>query len=169
MALKLSNLPRKDVLAHVVDKRPDNYFDDEIDIYFDGVLPGGDVTKSYVDKTAADTLSQSKQYTDAEVAKIAANKLYSEMGNNTDGAVTQKFFTESMQAVTLTIEDVENSVSVVEAKVADLETKKQDQLVSGTNIKTVNGQTLLGTGNVEITSEPVTLTIGEFNTIWESA
>lgn len=27
---------------------------------------------------------------------------------------------------------------------------KQDTLVSGTNIKTVNGQTLLGEGNIEI-------------------
>ena len=30
--------------------------------------------------------------------------------------------------------------------------KKQDKLVSGTNIKTINGQSLLGYGNIEITS-----------------
>ena len=29
--------------------------------------------------------------------------------------------------------------------------KKQDKLVSGTNIKTINGQSLLGNGNIEIT------------------
>ena len=30
--------------------------------------------------------------------------------------------------------------------------QKQDKLVSGTNIKTINGQSLLGNGNIEITS-----------------
>ena len=30
--------------------------------------------------------------------------------------------------------------------------KKQDKLVSGTNIKTINGQSILGYGNIEITS-----------------
>lgn len=34
--------------------------------------------------------------------------------------------------------------------VSGLETSKQDVLVSGTNIKTINGQTLLGEGNIQI-------------------
>lgn len=36
------------------------------------------------------------------------------------------------------------------AKVPQLETGKQDKLVSGTNIKTVNGQSVLGSGNIEV-------------------
>lgn len=35
-------------------------------------------------------------------------------------------------------------------KLSELDTKKQDKLVSGTNIKTVNGKNLLGSGNIEI-------------------
>lgn len=62
-----------------------------------------------------------------------------------------------------TIPDVSNLAT--KAEIADMETRshaeatyatkqqvanKQDQLVSGTNIKTVNGQSLLGEGNIEI-------------------
>lgn len=36
------------------------------------------------------------------------------------------------------------------AKVSQLESGKQDTLVSGTNIKTINNQPLLGSGNLEI-------------------
>lgn len=36
------------------------------------------------------------------------------------------------------------------AKVPQLETGKQDKLVSGSNIKTVNGQSILGSGNIEV-------------------
>lgn len=62
-----------------------------------------------------------------------------------------------------TIPDVSNLAT--KAEIADMETRshaeatyatkqqvanKQDQLVSGTNIKTVNGQSLLGNGNIQI-------------------
>lgn len=97
MMLKLSNLPPRDVLAHIVDKKPLNYFDDEINIYFDGVLPGGNVTKSYVDEATAATLEEAKSYTDSEIAKVSGAKLYSDYGDNEDGSVTQKFFTSSME------------------------------------------------------------------------
>lgn len=36
------------------------------------------------------------------------------------------------------------------AKVSQLETDKQDVLVSGTNIKTINGQSVLGGGNIQV-------------------
>lgn len=36
------------------------------------------------------------------------------------------------------------------AKVPQLETGKQDKLTSGTNIKTINGQSVLGSGNLQI-------------------
>ena len=35
--------------------------------------------------------------------------------------------------------------------------KKQDTLTSGTNIKTVNGQSLLGGGNIEISAPSITV------------
>ena len=34
--------------------------------------------------------------------------------------------------------------------VKDLETQKQDTLVSGTNIKTINNESIVGSGNVTI-------------------
>jgi hypothetical protein len=36
------------------------------------------------------------------------------------------------------------------AKVSQLETSKQDKLISGTNIKTINGQPVLGSGDMTI-------------------
>jgi hypothetical protein len=57
--------------------------------------------------------------------------------------------------------------------------KKQNTLVSGTNIKTVNGESLLGEGNIVVsgggsdmsnyyTKEEIDITIGNINTILES-
>lgn len=57
--------------------------------------------------------------------------------------------------------------------------KKQDVLVSGTNIKTVNGESLLGEGNIVVsgggsdmsnyyTKEEIDNTVGDINTILES-
>jgi hypothetical protein len=61
----------------------------------------------------------------------------------------------------------------------DLANGKQDKLVSGTNIKTINGESLLGEGNIVIsggesdmsnyyTKEEIDITIGNINTILES-
>lgn len=55
--------------------------------------------------------------------------------------------------------DVDKPVSTAQASaiataVADLAAVKQDTLVSGTNIKTVNGQSILGTGNLLIGGAP---------------
>lgn len=40
---------------------------------------------------------------------------------------------------------------------------KQDTLVSGTNIKTINGQSLLGSGNISISGGGASLTYGDFS------
>lgn len=150
--LKLSQLPPRDVLAHVVADRPNNYYDDEINIYFDGVLPGGDVTQGYVDDKVSEGVTEAKDYTDEQLAKVALTKLYTSYGQNTDGAVTQKFFTDKMQETVSEIDD------------------KQDQLISGQTIKTVNGQDILGSGNIEIEGgEPNAITPEEFEELWENA
>lgn len=154
--LKIVNLPRKDVLAHIVDHKEGNYYDDEFNIYFDGVMPSGDVTKSYVDQQDASILQQAKTYTDEELAKAKITKLYTDFGSNEDGSVTQKFFTEQVQSV--------------QTSVSSLRDEKQDKLVSGETLKTVNGNSLLGSGNVEIEGgEPETITSEEFNRIWEQS
>ena len=47
-----------------------------------------------------------------------------------------------------TSDNVEDALNEAGDKIKN----KQDKLVSGTNIKTINGQSLLGNGNIEITS-----------------
>lgn len=47
------------------------------------------------------------------------------------------------------IDQISIDTSSINAEVQTLKTDKQDTLVSGTNIKTINGQSLLGEGNIE--------------------
>ena len=57
----------------------------------------------------------------------------------------------------------QSEVDIMSQKaVTDALNTKQNTLVSGTNIKTINGQTLLGNGNISLLSNPVsgTLTVG---------
>ena len=54
-------------------------------------------------------------------------------------------------------------------KVNEIIDDKQDTLVSGTNIKTINGTSLLGSGNIEIQgggSDVEAFTAAEVQTIW---
>ena len=53
------------------------------------------------------------------------------------------------------VDDVQvNGTSVVENKIANIDlTGKQDALVSGTNIKTINNESLLGEGNITIEAQ----------------
>ena len=48
------------------------------------------------------------------------------------------------------INQISTDTAATNAEVQTLKTDKQDTLVSGTNIKTINGQSLLGEGNIEI-------------------
>lgn len=80
-----------------------------------------------------------------------------------------------------TIPDVSNLAT--KAEIADMETRshaeatyatkqqvanKQDQLVSGTNIKTVNGQSLLGNGNIQIEGGGTSTVDSELSTTSEN-
>ena len=47
-----------------------------------------------------------------------------------------------------------NAIFTTKKYVDDKINNKQDTLVSGTNIKTINGESLLGSGNIKITPEP---------------
>ena len=54
------------------------------------------------------------------------------------------------------VDDLETAVSGITGDIGDLETLlagKQDTLVSGTNIKTINGESILGSGNIVITGD----------------
>lgn len=47
-------------------------------------------------------------------------------------------------------EQIEQAITNLQNDVTDLEESKQDTLVSGENIKTINGESVLGSGNIEI-------------------
>ena len=53
-------------------------------------------------------------------------------------------------------------------ELVDTTNNKQDTLVSGTNIKTINGNSLLGSGNINIDvgSDVEAFTAAEVQTIW---
>ena len=44
----------------------------------------------------------------------------------------------------------QTSVNTLTEVVEDLQSEKQDELISGTNIKTINGESILGRGNITI-------------------
>ena len=55
------------------------------------------------------------------------------------------------------------------ANAADVTTglaAKQDTLVSGTNIKTINNQSLLGSGNITVSGGGTTVTLTDNTTYW---
>lgn len=56
---------------------------------------------------------------------------------------------ESIEAETVRATGVENNLV---GQIYALDSQKQNTLVSGTNIKTVNGESLVGSGNIEITA-----------------
>lgn len=54
------------------------------------------------------------------------------------------------------IDDIKGDISDLQDDVVDLQTWKQDTLVSWTNIKTINGESLLGSGNIDLSSIVIT-------------
>lgn len=62
---------------------------------------------------------------------------------------SSQWLTESIKAETARATEVENSLV---GQIYVLDSQKQNTLVSGTNIKTVNGESLVGAGNIEITA-----------------
>ena len=105
----------------------DNYYNKtEIDDKLEGITTGGDVDLSnYYNKTESDN-----RYVAKEEGKALSSNDYT----NEDKAA---------------IETIANKADKTELA------NKQDILVSGTNIKTVNGQTLLGNGNIAIEGQEI--------------
>lgn len=62
---------------------------------------------------------------------------------------SSQWLTELIKAETARATEVENSLV---GQIYALDSQKQNTLVSGTNIKTVNGESLVGAGNIEITA-----------------
>ena len=68
--------------------------------------------------------------------------------------------TQQLETIQQDITEVKHDITTAEGEISDIKQQvttlsseldsKQDKLVSGTNIKTVNGQSLLGNGNIQI-------------------
>ena len=114
-------------------------------------------------KSATGHTHDDRYYTETEVDNKLAGK--SDTGH-THAASDVSFDTANHASTAFTGTNVETSIKQVEQTVLDneavcseaynsLDTRlqnKQDTLTSGTNIKTINGNTLLGSGNIEITT-----------------
>lgn len=84
--------------------------------------------------TAADKVKLDSTYSKQEI-DAGVDAIRDEMSDTISGMVTR------LNSITSMVNDNRDAIE-----------KKQDKLVSGTNIKTVNGQSLLGIGDVSITS-----------------
>lgn len=106
---------------------------------------------------AAKTLAQSKQdklVSGENIKTINGESLLGEgniviQGGGGDVDLSDYYTKEEADAKYATTEEMNDAAADISALEADM-TQKQAKLVSGTNIKTVNGSTLLGSGNVTI-------------------
>lgn len=67
------------------------------------------------------------------------------------------------------VDEAQKDVNDALADIAGLDADKQDKLTSGVNIATVNGESLLQGGNIEIEGGGEPMTIAQFNLLWENA
>ena len=126
---------------------------------------GGSMTPAQV-KSAYESNPDTNAFTDSEKTKLSAVAAGATANPNTDslseGSTNQYHTAARVRAVVLTglstataavitaTDTVLTALGKLQAQISD----KQDTLVSGTTIKTVGGQSLLGSGNVAITAAP---------------
>ena len=91
--------------------------------------------------TKADTSSLNDYALKSEITGLATKEEISDMETKTSAAATYQPKGDYAG---------QQEVTDITANVTALQANKQDTLVSGTNIKTINGQSLLGEGNIEI-------------------
>jgi hypothetical protein len=86
------------------------------------------------------------------------------------GATKTKITYDSNGLVTGGADLVEADLpNISQAKITNLVSdlsNKQDNLVSGTNIKTINGQSVLGNGNIFVTALGSSVALGEYGVRW---
>ena len=153
----------------------------EVDSALNGKQAAGDyATKTELQNVSADKADKASVYTKQEVNdKLATKQATLVQGDNitlstpdAEGKVTISATQPDISGLATKIEVTEGLASKLDtatynSEKAGFETKtnaaatyatkqeiagKQDTLVSGTNIKTINGNSILGEGNIEITS-----------------
>ena len=76
---------------------------------------------------------------------------------NITDSINKRFITDSQQTVLSNTSGTNSGDNAVNSLYSGLATSKQDTLISGTNIKTLEGQSLLGGGNIDLTKSDVGL------------
>lgn len=104
-----------------------------------------------ISTNASDIASLGNRVTTVE-NKASSNATNLESAFNRIGNAESKITANAsnITSVTNRVTAVETKANTNETNISNLTTNKQDKLVSGTNIKTLNGETLLGEGNITI-------------------
>ena len=102
--------------------------------------------------TDSENAVQNKVITNAlneKASKTELSNVSTSKANKADVYTKQEIDTKFTNAQSQ-INQLSTDTSAINTEIQTLKTDKQDTLVSGTNIKTINGQSLLGEGNIEI-------------------
>lgn len=95
------------------------------------------------DKTTVYTMEEVNTKLATKQATLVAGANITLSDPDTEGKVTISATQPDISGITTTVEELTGEV-------ATLSTDKQDKLVSGTNIKTINGESVLGSGDIVI-------------------
>ena len=179
---ELSNLATKDELAVVESKIPDvsSFITKSVDDLVNYYLKSETYTKAEVDRIIESVTSISFEVVTELPTTGESNKIYlklkEESANNSyeeyiwinekweligstevdlSNYVTTDDFTLTLETYVKS-EDLSNTLSeyVTSEQLTTALSSKQDTLVSGTNIKTINSQSILGEGNIQIEGVP---------------
>lgn len=111
------------------------------------------VIKAYVDSTASWSAS----------AVIDDTAYWSSWDWDTTHAPSKNAVYDEVHAIEWDISNIQWDISTIQWDITNLGNDKQDTLVSGTNIKTINNESLLWSGNIDLSSIIVSAsTFGEF-------
>ena len=101
------------------------------------------------DSTTATTSVWSSSKTNTEISTVA-NEVAQVQGNvaSLDGDVST--LKTNVSGLKTDVSGLKTDVSGLKTDVSGLKTSKQNTLVSGTNIKTINGETILGEGDITV-------------------
>lgn len=179
---ELSNLATEDELAVVESKIPDvsSFITKSVDDLVNYYLKSETYTKSEVDRLIESITSISFEVVSELPTTGESNKIYLKLKedstNNSyeeyiwvnekweligstevdlSNYVTTDDFTSTLEAYVKS-EDLSNTLSeyITSNQLTTALSSKQDTLVSGTNVKTINSQSILGGGNIQIEGVP---------------
>ena len=72
------------------------------------------------------------------------------LGSQTFTVVKKSTYDAKMQEIQTSINGINSSVGTLNTNINNLSTNKQDTLISGSTIKTINGSSILGSGDISV-------------------